>query len=33
MHQYLIFYRAEGTDIQVLRVLDGRRRIARRMFE
>lgn len=33
VHPYLIFYRPEGADIVVLRVLHGHRRITRRLFE
>jgi toxin ParE1/3/4 len=33
VHPYLIFYVPEGTDIVVLRVLHGHRRITRRLFE
>ena len=33
IHPYLVFYRPEGVDIVVLRVLHGSRRITRRLFE
>jgi toxin ParE1/3/4 len=33
VYPYLIFYRPDGTDIIVLRVLHHRRRITRRLFE
>lgn len=33
IHPYLIFYRPDGSDIIILRVLHSHRRITRRLFE